>query len=74
MGKLRYTFTYKVLSTGEESEFSQMAENKEEAAVLIVGRIADLEFTEVSDIHLLKLTDISKQVGDNYIACEGCAS
>jgi hypothetical protein len=71
---LRYMFLYTVKSTGEKSEFSQMATSKEEAAELIVPRIADLEFTDESDIELGDLTSISRQVGDNYIACEGCAS
>jgi hypothetical protein len=71
---LRYTYLYEVISTGEKSEFSQMATSKEEAAALIVARIADLEFTEESDIKLGDLIAISKQVGDNYVACEGCAS
>ncbi|WP_025678353.1 hypothetical protein [Paenibacillus massiliensis] len=74
METLRYTFTYEVISTGETSEFSQMATSKEEAAELILPRIADLEFTDESDIRLGNLTAISKQVGDNYVACEGCAS
>ncbi|MFS0855298.1 MULTISPECIES: hypothetical protein [Paenibacillus] len=71
---MRYTYLYEVVSTGEKSEFSQMATSKEEAAALIVARIADLEFTDESDIKLGDLISISKQVGDNYIACEGCAS
>jgi len=71
---LRYTYLYEVVSTGEKSEFSQMATSKEEAAALIVARIADLEFTDESDIKLGDLISISKQVGDNYVACEGCAS
>ncbi|CAI6085760.1 hypothetical protein Q9R46_23375 [Paenibacillus sp. RRE4] len=74
METLRYTYLYEVISTGETSEFSQMATSKEEAAALIVARIADLEFTEESDIKLGDLIAISKQVGDNYVACEGCAS
>ncbi|WP_339193786.1 hypothetical protein NSQ20_12425 [Paenibacillus sp. FSL K6-1122] len=71
---MRYTYLYEVVSTGEKSEFSQMATSKEEAAALIVARIADLEFTDESDIKLGKVIAISKKVGDNYIACEGCAS
>jgi len=74
MESLRYTYAYTVVSTGEASEFSQMATSKEEAASLIIPRIADLEFTEDSDIALGNLLSISKQVGDNYVACEGCAS
>ncbi|MCP1184925.1 hypothetical protein [Paenibacillus sp. 1781tsa1] len=71
---MRYTYLYEVVSTGEKSEFSQMATSKEEAAALIIARIADLEFTDESDIKLGKVINISKKVGDNYIACEGCAS
>ncbi|PYE51452.1 hypothetical protein HUB98_05535 [Paenibacillus barcinonensis] len=71
---MRYTYLYEVVSTGEKSEFSQEATSKEEAAELIVARIADLEFTDESDIKLGKVIAISKKVGDNYIACEGCAS
>jgi hypothetical protein len=71
---LRYTYVYSVLSTGETSEFSQMATSKEEAAELIVPRIADLEFTDESDIKLGDLINIDKKIGDNYITCEGCAS
>ncbi|WP_340015563.1 hypothetical protein [Paenibacillus sp. FSL K6-1318] len=74
MDTLRYTYLYEVVSTGEKSEFSQMATSKEEAAALIIARIADLEFTDESDIKLGDLISISKQVGDNYVACEGCAS
>lgn len=74
METLRYTYLYSVLSTGETSEFSQMATSKEEAAALIVPRIADLEFTDESDIKLGDLISIDKKIGDNYIACEGCAS
>ncbi|WP_017690775.1 hypothetical protein [Paenibacillus sp. PAMC 26794] len=74
MDTLRYTYLYEVVSSGEKSEFSQMATSKEEAAALIVARIADLEFTDESDIKLGDLISISKQVGDNYVACEGCAS
>ncbi|MBD8836263.1 hypothetical protein IFU39_00320 [Paenibacillus sp. CFBP 13594] len=71
---MRYTFIYEVLSDNSSSEFSQEAESQEEAAELIVARIADLEFTDESDIRLGKVINISKKVGDNYIACEGCAS
>lgn len=71
---LRYTFAYTVKSTGYSSEFSQIATRKEEAASLIVARIADLEFTDLEDIELGEVISISKKVGDNYIACEGCAS
>ncbi|WP_145410058.1 hypothetical protein [Paenibacillus xylanexedens] len=74
METLRYTFEYEVVSSGEKSEFSQMATSKEEAAALIIARIADLEFTGEEDIKLGALIAISKQVGDNYVACEGCAS
>lgn len=74
METLRYTFEYEVVSSGEKSEFSQMATSKEEAAALIIARIADLEFTGEEDIKLGDLITISKQVGDNYVACEGCAS
>jgi len=74
METLRYTYLYEVISTGGKSEFSQMATSKEEAAALIVARIADLEFTGEEDIKLGDLIAISKQVGDNYVACEGCAS
>ncbi|WP_145052288.1 MULTISPECIES: hypothetical protein [Paenibacillus] len=74
METLRYTFEYEVVSSGEKSEFSQMATSKEEAAALIIERIADLEFTGEEDIKLGDLIAISKQVGDNYVACEGCAS
>lgn len=74
METLRYTYVYSVLSTGETSEFSQMATSKEEAAELIVPRIADLEFTDESNIKLGDLISIDKKIGDNYIACEGCAS
>ncbi|MER2061451.1 MAG: hypothetical protein ABS894_00820 [Aerococcus urinaeequi] len=72
--KLRYTFAYTVNSTGERSEMSVMAESKEDAEAIIKDRIADIEFTEVDDIELGELLSISKQVGDNYVACEGCAS
>lgn len=71
---MRYTFEYEVLSSQSSSEFSQEAESQEEAATLIVARIADLEFTDESDIKLGEVIAISKKVGDNYIACEGCAS
>jgi hypothetical protein len=71
---VRYTFEYIVLTTRERSELSQEAESKDEAEVLILPRIADLEFTDESDIEILQLLSVSKQVGDNYIACEGCAS
>ena len=71
---MRYTFEYDVISSQSSSEFSQEAESQEEAAALIVTRIADLEFTDESDIKLGKVIAISKKVGDNYIACEGCAS
>lgn len=71
---MRYTFAYTVKSTGEKSEFSQEADSKEEAATLITSRIADLEFTDETDIELGDTIAISKKVGDNYIACEGCAS
>lgn len=74
MDILRYTYLYEVVSTGEKSEFSQMATSKEEASQLIVERVADLEFTDKSDIKLGDLISVSKQVGDNYVACEGCAS
>ncbi|MCM3175777.1 MULTISPECIES: hypothetical protein [unclassified Paenibacillus] len=74
METLRYTFEYEVVSSGEKSEFSQMGTSKEEAAALIIARIADLEFTGEEDIKLGDLIAISKQVGDNYVACEGCAS
>ncbi len=74
MELLRYTYVYSVLSTGETSEFSQMATSKEEAAELIVPRVADLEFTDEADIKLGDLISIDKKIGDNYIACEGCAS
>ncbi|OMF05245.1 hypothetical protein BK129_14755 [Paenibacillus amylolyticus] len=71
---LRHTYAYEVISTGESSEFSIMADNSEDAEKLILPRIADLEFTEESDIRLGKLLSVSKKVGDNYVACEGCAS
>ena len=71
---MRYTFEYIVLTTRERSELSQEAESKDEAEALILPRIADLEFTDESDIEILQLLSVSKQVGDNYIACEGCAS
>ncbi|MEC0110429.1 hypothetical protein P4H27_26010 [Paenibacillus taichungensis] len=71
---LRYTFAYTVKSTGERSEMSVMAGSKEVAAEIISSRIADIEFTEEDDIELGELINISKKVGDNYIACEGCAS
>ncbi|OPG98915.1 hypothetical protein B2I21_08475 [Chryseobacterium mucoviscidosis] len=70
----RYTFAYTVKSTGEYSEMSQLATSKEEAKAIIPARIADIEFTEEDDIQLGELINISKQVGDNYVACEGCAS
>lgn len=35
METLRYTYLYEVISTGEKSEFSQMATSKEEAAAQI---------------------------------------
>lgn len=74
---LRYTFEYINRENGEQpvrSEFSQMATSREEAERLIVPRIADLEFTGPESIVLGDLISISKQVGDNYVACEGCAS
>ncbi|MMZ45659.1 hypothetical protein D1872_72630 [compost metagenome] len=71
---LRHTYAYEVISTGYESEFSVEADNSEDAAQLIVGRIADIEFTDEDDIRLGKLLSVSKKVGDNYVACEGCAS
>ncbi|WP_413373229.1 hypothetical protein [Paenibacillus taichungensis] len=71
---LRYTFEYINKSNGEMSEFSQMATSREEAETLIIPRIADLEFAGPEDIVLGDLISISKKVGDNYIACEGCAS
>ncbi|MNC62498.1 hypothetical protein D3C75_1125260 [compost metagenome] len=71
---LRHTYAYEVISTGYVSEFSIEADNSEDAAQLIVGRIADIEFTDEDDIRLGNLLEVSKKVGDNYIACEGCAS
>ncbi|OMF17221.1 hypothetical protein BK131_04450 [Paenibacillus amylolyticus] len=71
---LRYTFKYTVKSTGECSEMSVMADSKEDAEAIIPARIADIEFTEEDDIELGELLSISKKVGDNYVACEGCAS
>ncbi|MEK4273181.1 hypothetical protein [Paenibacillus sp. FSL R7-0026] len=71
---MRYTFEYRVISSNSKSEFSQEADSQEEAAALIVTRIADLEFTDESDIKLGKVIAISKKVGDNYVACDGCAS
>jgi hypothetical protein len=71
---LKHTYAYEVISTGEKSEFSIMADNSEDAASMIVPRIADLEFTEPDNIRLGELLSVSKKVGDNYVACEGCAS
>lgn len=71
---LRYTFAYKVISTGKEEQISVLAESKEQAAQLALETAYDYEFTSEEDIQMGELLSISKAVGDNYIECAGCAS
>ncbi len=71
---LRYTFAYKVLSTGNEEQISVFADSKEKASELALETAYDYEFTSKEDIEMGQLLSISKAVGDNYVECAGCAS
>ncbi|MFP7478364.1 hypothetical protein [Terribacillus saccharophilus] len=67
----RYLFEYKILPTGETSEFSHVAASEEEARQSIKERVADLEFVEPEEVEigtLLRTLDASKR----YYECEGC--
>lgn len=67
----RYLFSYTIKSTGESSEFSQIAQSEEEAKQLLLERVADIEFTEIEDVligDLIKTIDAST----HYYECEGC--
>ena len=46
----RYLFEYKILPTGETSEFSYVAASEEEARQSIQERVADLEFVEPEEV------------------------
>ncbi|MDL4842374.1 hypothetical protein [Aquibacillus rhizosphaerae] len=67
----RYLFEYEVISSGLISQFSIVSASESEAKAQIKERVADIEFTEESDItikNLIKTIDAT----DNYYECEGC--
>ncbi|MHA0856568.1 hypothetical protein [Paenibacillus sp. CMAA1364] len=71
---LRYTYAYKVISTGNEEQISVFADSKEQSYDLALETAYDYEFTSKEDIEMGELLSISKAVGDNYVECAGCAS
>lgn len=71
---LRYTFSYKVVSTGSEEQISVLADSKEKAFELALENAYDYEFTTKEDIQMGELLRIAKAVGDNYIECFNCSS
>lgn len=67
----RYLFEYEIISTGMISQFSIVAANEDEAKANIKERVADIEFTDESDIEIKSLIK-SIDASDNYYECEGC--
>ncbi|SFL80792.1 hypothetical protein [Salibacterium qingdaonense] len=67
----RYIYSYRIVSTGEQSRYGVAAGSQEDADTRIREAIADIEFTETEDVQGIALDRVISEE-DNYYECEGC--
>ncbi|SFP19467.1 hypothetical protein [Salibacterium halotolerans] len=67
----KYTYTYHIISTGENSRLGIPASSQPEADAGICEAIADIEFTEPENVQDIVLDRVIEE-DENYYECEGC--
>ncbi|MCR6108609.1 hypothetical protein HXA34_20170 [Salipaludibacillus agaradhaerens] len=67
----RFLYEYRVKSTGVISTISIHEKSEVLAKEKIKERIADMEFTEIDDVEIIRLVK-KMALKDNYYECEGC--